>query len=176
MPARTPQGWLLAAMLLGAGLLLASAGCNQPGLFQSSAAAKVPSPINLLLPQRIHIHPFTGMKTFDAAGGVKGIDVRVEALDAYGDATKAFGDFRFELYAFRPQNPDPKGRLIASWSEPLLDPKVNALHWWNVSRTYVFKLQCEQPIAIGQQYVLLATFSSPYSDRKFAQRVITAGQ
>ena len=156
------------------------AGCDTPKIEVKNpfkvepGQNEVPYPVSLLLPKEIRIHSFTGTKVFE--DGQKGIEVHVEARDSYGDPTKAFGDFRFELYVFRAQNPDPKGRLIASWSEPLLDPKVNALHWWNVSRTYVFKLQCDQPIAIGQQYVLLATFNSPYSDRKFAQRVITAGQ
>lgn len=171
-------GKLRYVLLAGALGALAPLGCDQPmhNPFTPAPAVQqeVPYPVSLMLPKEIRIHSFTGTKVFDNAQN--GIEVHIEARDAYGDPTKAFGDFRFELYAFRPQNPDPKGQLITSWTESLGDPKVNALHWWNVSRTYVFKLQCEQPIKSGNQYVLLATYSSPYSERKFAQRVFTAGQ
>lgn len=163
------------AVLLMATFIMA--GCNQPmhNPFASSpGAGQVPYPVSLMLPKEVRIHSFTNTKVFD--NGQKGIEVHIEARDAYGDPTKAFGDFRFELYAFKAQSPDPKGTLINSWTESLSDPKANALHWWNVSRTYVFKLGVDQGIRPGHQYVLVATYSSPYSDRLFAQRVFTAGQ
>ncbi|RPI63047.1 MAG: hypothetical protein EHM48_03100, partial [Planctomycetaceae bacterium] len=106
---------------------IAPVGCQKAAIQQT-----VPYPVSLLLPKDIRIHSFTSTKAFDDAGAQKGIEVYVEARDAYGDTTKAFGDFRFELYAYRPQSPDPKGRLIATWTEPLQDPKVDALHWGNV--------------------------------------------
>lgn len=157
----------LAAAVLAAGL---APGCTD----RPAIRTDVPYPVSLLLPKEIRIHSFTGTKVFD--DGAKGLEVHIEARDSYGDSTKAFGDFRFELHAFRAQNPDPKGKLIHTWTESLLDPKTNATHWWNVSRTYVFKLQSDQPIVSGRQYVLVAVYSSPYTERQFAQRVFTAGQ
>lgn len=150
-------------------MLIPCAGCQPKAETQS-----VPYPISLLLPKEIRVHAFTGTKEFD--NKTKGIEVHIEAHDAYGDATKAFGEFRFELYAFRPQNPDPKGKLLGTWTEPLYDAKTNALHWWSVSRTYIFKLQYDQPMTQGQEFVLVAVFSSPYTPRLFAQRTFTAGQ
>jgi hypothetical protein len=136
----------------------------------------VPYPVSLMLPKEVRIHSFTGTKTFgEGDKAVKGLEVHIEAIDAYGDPTKAFGDFRFELYAFKPLSGDPKGSLITKWNVSLLDPKNNALHWWNVSRTYVFQLHCDKPLTPGKQYVLVATCSSPYTPRLFAQRVFTAG-
>ena len=137
---------------------------------------KVPPPIDLLLPRVIRIHPFTGTRTFDESGGVKGIDVRIEALDSYGDATKAFGDFRFELYAFLANNPDPKGKRLSTWEVPLLKPKVNLTHWDNITRTYEFKLLWDDPIPVGERFVLVAVFSSPFGERRSDQRVFTSGQ
>jgi len=99
-----------AATWAAALVMIFSAGCNGGKFgFGSSgdsrvatrpepADVKLPAPLHLLLPRAISIHPFTGTRTFDKAGRVKGIDVRVEALDAYGDSTKAFGKFRFALY------------------------------------------------------------------------------
>jgi len=142
---------------------------------QPEGSVKVPHPIDLLLPKSIRIHSFTGTRTFDEAGGVKGIDVRVELKDAYGEANKAFGTFRFELYEFRPNNPDPKGRLITTWEENLLEPERNVLHW-NIHRTYEFKLVWEHPIPVGRKFVLRVIFSSPFTKRLFDERVFISGQ
>jgi hypothetical protein len=141
-----------------------------------NTAQQVPQPISLMLPKSIAIHPFTGMRVFDDAGGVKGIDVRIEAKDSYGDSTRAFGDYRFELYTFRPNSLDPKDAQIATWEVPLTDPKVNRLHWDNITRTYKFRLQWNQPIPVGQHFVIVVVFSSPLTERMFAERVFVSGQ
>jgi len=138
-------------------------------------SVKVPQPINYLLPKAISIHPFTGMRNFDEAGGLRGIDVRVEAKDAFGDAGKAFGKFLFQLYEFRPQNSDPKGTLIMTWEEDLLDAQKNLLHW-NIHRTYEFKLLWNSPIPVGQKFVLEVIFSSPFTQRLTDERVFISGQ
>jgi len=140
------------------------------------AETPVPEPLHLLLPRSIRIQPFTGVRTFDKAGGVKGIEARVEALDAYGDATKAFGKFHFALHGYRPDKADPKGPRIATWDEDLLDPKKNLLHWSRVHRSYQFHLQWDSPIPVGSQFLLVATFSSPFGERKFAEQVFVSGQ
>jgi len=69
----------------------------------------IPAPINALLPQKIEVHPFTRIGLLSQRGDIHGIDLCVRAVDSYGDATKAFGKFRFELYQFKPASPDPKG-------------------------------------------------------------------
>ena len=143
---------------------------------QPAVPQAVPQPINLLLPQSVRIHPFTGTRTFDEAGGVKGIDVRIEAVDAYGDATKAFGDFRFEMYRFAPNSLDPKGKHVATWEEGLLAPQKNLLHWDKITRAYQFKLQWDKAIPVGSRFVLLVYFSSPFGERMSDQRVFVSGQ
>ena len=140
------------------------------------ALQPVPSPLDLLLPREIRIHPFTGTRTFDKTGGIRGIDVRVEAIDAYGDTTKAFGDFRFELYTFTPNSEDNKGVMLATWDVSLSQPRPNLIHWDKITRTYKFKLQWDQAIPVGQKFVLVAVLSSPYTPRLFAQRAFVSGQ
>jgi hypothetical protein len=180
---------LFAMGLIASALLTAHvAGCNG-GKFDlkapwdSPAAQKpepaqrpVPEPIHLLLPKAIRVHPFTGTRTFDQAGGIKGIDVRIEALDAFGDSTKAFGKFFFALHQYVADNPEPKGRQIANWEEDLLEPKKNLLHWDSITRTYEFKLQWYRPIPVGSKFILVASFASPFTERKFAERVFVSGQ
>ena len=143
---------------------------------ESEFRQQIPAPVNLLLPSKIRIHPFTGTRTFDESGGVRGIDVRIEAIDAFGDPQKAFGDFRFELYSFEPFSLDPKGGRIASWHESLIDPKKNLVHWDGIAKRYQFKLQWNEAIPVGQKFVLVATFSSPFTERLFDQRVFVSGQ
>jgi len=151
-------------------------GCAGPENLGQGSKIAVPRPISLTLPKQIAIHPFTGIRLFDESGGIKGVDVRIQALDASGDSTKAFGDFRFELYVFRPNSLDPRGERLAVWEVPVADPKINSLHWDNITRAYKFKLQWEQPIPVGKQYVLAAVFSSAFTERLMAQRVFVAGQ
>lgn len=157
---------------------------NMPSAWPATAAAphgevgaqQVPAPVNLLLPKAIRIHPFTGTRTFDQAGGVKGIDVRVEALDGFNDPTKAFGQFNFALHQYVQGNPDPKGKRIATWEENLLEPGKNIQHWDSITRTYEFKLQWYHAIPVGSRFVLSVSFTSPFSERKFAEHIFVSGQ
>jgi hypothetical protein len=170
------------AVLLSAALAAAAAGllhgCDPAGGAATKPAdpPAVPEPIDLLLPREIRLHPFTGTRTFSDAGGVTGIDVRVEALDAFGDATKAFGDFRFELYAFQPNSTDPKGDQLAIWPADVSDPEANRAHWNHINHTYQFKLKWTRPIPVGTRYVLRAVFQSPYTERLFDERVFVSGE
>ncbi len=168
--------------------LALSAGCNGGRFSMTSPAkpavsahpelvdVKVPAPLQLLLPKAIRVHPFTGTRTFDEAGGVKGIDVRVEALDAYGDATKAFGKFNFALYQYQANSPNPRGPRVATWEEDLMDPEKNLIHWDSITRAYAFKLQWYRAIPVGQKFLLAVDFSSPFTARKFTERVFVSGQ
>jgi len=173
--------WPAWAAILMPGLLSVLTGCNgdptggwmiRPG---PKGQIAVPEPINLLLPKEIRVHDFTTTQTFDKQGR-KGIEVRMQALDAYGDSTKAFGDFRFELYQYRAQSLNPKGKLIATWPESVQDPRKNLIHWDDISRTYVFKLQWYDAIPTGKRFVLVAIFTSPFTERLFAERIFVAGQ
>jgi hypothetical protein len=136
----------------------------------------VPEPIDLLLPQKIRIHPFTSSRTFDNGGARRGIEVRIEATDAFGDATKAFGKFRFELYRQRPRSLQPRGGQIATWTVDLTEPKANLLHWDNITRTYVFKLEWNRRQAGQPEPLLVTVFESPFTERMFDERALGGGQ
>jgi len=159
-----------AGALLAWTLLLG--GCPPP----APAPSDVPYPINLTLPKTIRLHPFTGTRVFDDAGGTRGIDVRVEALDHYGDSTKAFGRFRFELYEFLPRSADPKGRRLSAWDIDLNDPRANFVHWDGITRTYQFKLQWGRGIPVGERFVLVAVFVSGHTDLLEDERTFVSGQ
>ncbi len=150
---------------------------TQPAVRQY-AQIDVPQPVNLLLPKSINIHPFTVTRTFDKAGGIRGVDVRVESFNAFHEATKAFGSFRFGVYTFQANNLEPKGKLSGIWEiEPaLLDPRENLRYWNRSQQMYEFKLQWDKPIPVGRKFVLVAVFTSPFTQRLTAQRIFTSGE
>ena len=154
--------------------ILAAAGC---GGNTTANSGEVPAPVNLLLPEEIKIHNFTGTRTFDPRGGLKGIEARIEARDHFGDPNREFGQFRFELYDHRPQASDPKGQLLVIWDEDLTDPKKNQDHWdATMGNTYEFRLLWEDPIPVGQKFVLRVVFTSPFTPRLFDERTFVSGQ
>ena len=163
-------GWALATALGGCDFVRVG------GRAQPARQVAVPPPLETLLPHAIRIHEFTGTRVFNEAGGISGIDVRIQAIDGFGDANKAFGQFRFELYRFDAAGPDHKGARMGVWVEDLTDPKKNRLHWNGITRTYQFKLAWDEAIPIGQKFVLTAVFQSPFSQRRFDTREFVSGQ
>lgn len=136
----------------------------------------VPHPIDLLLPETVKLHALTETRRFAGTPGVKGIDARVTALDAYGDITKAFGSFRFELYTFRDNNIDEKRTLLEQWTIDLSDPKQNMRHWQKIPPGYRFRLRWNRAVPAGNRMVLALVFDSPFTERKFDELVFVAGQ
>ena len=147
--------------------LAAIPGCPCP---DPHGDVPVPRPLNLLLPKRMRIHPFSGVT--DTAGGSQRIEVRVEAVDAFGDSTKMFGDFRFEAYILKPRSTDRKGRLLETWDASTMDGKTNLMHWDGITRMYVFKLDWEKPQIGKQPFVMRVVFTSPFTRRFTAEMTI----
>ena len=134
----------------------------------------VPAPLDELLPVSIHIHAFTAAEKLK--DGQQAISLNIMATDAYGDPSKAFGHFRFELHAFRPSSGQPEGKLLHRWRVDLMDPGQNRRHWKKAHPMYEFRLGCGNILIPGKRYVLVAVFDSPFTDRLFARRVFDPGQ
>jgi len=147
------------------------AGCGP-----DRAKEPVPYPVSLLLPKSVHFHSFTKTRIFDEKGGIRGIEAWVTLRDAYGDPTKAFGELRFELYEFRPGNPNRRGGRKAHWAVSIMDPRANRVHWNDASLAYTCRLRWDESIPVGQHFVLAVTFSSPFTERLFAERELVAGE
>lgn len=155
------------AALLSVGL----GGCDP-----SAGPAPLPDDLEPLLPQEIQIHPFTGTRTFTANGGVTGIDVRLRAIDGFGDETKAIGTFRFELFKYDEQGPGMRGRRVGVWVIDATDQETNLYHWEGIKRMYRFSLGWDDPIPVGERFVLMAVFQSPHGPRLFDQHTFYSGQ
>jgi len=169
------------ATRMGVAILAAAVcGCElapQPGPTpQVPDRQAVPAPLDRLLPQKIRIHSFTRTGVLENdEGGVKGIDVRIQAIDAFGDATKAFGQFRFELFRHKPNAADPRGPRLAVWTADVASFDANRRHWNNIMRTYQFKLGWDEAVPVGRKLVLTATFNSPFTDRLSDQYEFVSG-
>ena len=174
---RTEATWWPAVLAVALLAATTAGGCNwlRQRFSKPTSAERVPEPINLLLPQKIELQQdFTGPRVFREEGGKTGFEVRVKAFDAYGDATKAFGEFRFELYSFDPTRPQGRGRELAIWSLNVEDPKVNHTHWNRIFRCYEFKLGWGHPIPAGRKFILRAVFQSRFTPRLFDPQVFVA--
>ncbi len=56
------------------------------------------------------------------------------------------------------------------------DAKINAKHWREIPPCYEFHLQWSNAIPVGQRFVLVVVYTSPFSERKSDQHVFVAGE
>lgn len=125
-------------------------------------------------PAAMRIHPiFTRVKDWTGDGNHDGIEALIELQDQFGDPTKASGTLMFELYAFRPYNPDPRGSRIARWTGSLETLEQQRAQWNRTSRTYSFRLEHDR-INPRDSYVLSAQFDLTDGGRFFDQIVLEA--
>jgi hypothetical protein len=130
----------------------------------------------MLLPQSIQVSGQTGWRQFGEAGDVEGIEAQIEAIDHFGERTRAFGTFQFELYLHRDHQADPRGKRIAFWAVDVTTTECNLEYWDRLFRAYRFPLRWDKPIAAGRKLVLHVRFSPQGGgDRLFANRVLVSG-
>jgi len=124
----------------------------------------------------MRLHPvFTQIRDWTGDGKSDGIEAVVEIQDPLGDPIKAAGRIIFELYAFRPQSPDPRGaRLVNPWEGRLDSMEDQRLRWNRVNRAYIFQLAWAQ-IDPSQSYVLTASLELSGGGR-FVDRTILQAQ
>ncbi|MCG3180549.1 MAG: hypothetical protein BIFFINMI_02911 [Phycisphaerae bacterium] len=135
---------------------------------------EMPPSARLLLPKEIEIVPLTRVGDWDGDGKEDGFEVLVRPLDAFGDATKVVGTFRFELFPYRPAHADRRGlERVARWEQPILTAKENALYWDKYSRNYRFNLVWAKVPAVGEKFVFQVTYIAPWDQVMTTQRVLT---
>src|SRR5690606_29921782 len=122
----------------------------------------------------VRLHPiFTQVTDWTGDAAPDGIEALVEINDEFGDATKGGGKMIFELFEFRPRNPDPRGRRVTTpWVGALGTLAEQKAHWNSTTQTYNFELAYPQ-IDSRQTYVLSVVFHSDTGERFFDQTVLT---
>ena len=105
-------------------------------------------------PQAVRVHPtFTRTKDWTGDGKPDGVEAVLELQDEFGEPTRATGRAMFEVYQYRPNHPDPRGRRAAKvWEWSLLTRPQQVDHWSRALRAYSFKI----PFDPGQQTMVLA--------------------
>ena len=143
--------WRLAAVLVLSGLAL---GCGGAEPRARSALDQ-----QMFGPTGIRIHPtFTQVRDLTGAGKPDGVEATLEILDQFGEPTRATGRVMFELYSYRKDMPDVKGRRLSEpWIAPLNTKEQQTEHWNSALRAYTFQLHFPQ-ISTHEYYVLTAQF------------------
>ncbi len=143
----------LAPLLMIAVMALVG-GCGRARL-----AERTPRDATMFGPNRMRIHPiFTQVKDWTADGIPDGVEALIEFQDRFDDPTKASGSAVFELFEFRPYNPDPRGRRVADpWIGSLLTLEEQRARWNSTLATYTFRLTFDR-VSERRTYVLAAAF------------------
>jgi hypothetical protein len=144
--------WVMSGLLCGGGCEnSAQSGGLQPGQRTAFRVGKVS-----LQPS------FTQIKSAPPDGShPASIDAYVELKDQYGDPIKALGQFRFELFKYRPAFSDPRGKRFEDEGIQLVDLtdiETNQQHWDSITRSYQMKVKLPSSSAHLKQIVLQVTF------------------
>ena len=129
-------------------LATAAGGCAESGGTGSPAMPLVTGdgpPVWPFWPMRMRLHPLSRLVTNPETGETV-IEVRIELFDDTGDTVKGIGLVRINLHEI----PLPEGggsvseMPVATWNRDLRDLELNELHFDDVTRTYLFRLEVDE--------------------------------
>ena len=135
---RPPARRLAVIVVALPALLLLAGGCPPRGSFQRG---------EMFGPASVRIHPtFTQWKDWTGDGRPDGIEAVVELLDQFGEPTRATGRAMFEVYEYRREFPEPRGRRVGGpWHQPLFTREEQEAHWNRAVRAYNVRLPMNVP-------------------------------
>ncbi len=156
-------------------LTLLAAGCAT-----QIVPERTPRDGTMFGPARMRIHPiFTQVKDWTGDGQPDGIEALIEFQDRFDDPTKASGRAVFELFEYRPYNPDPRGDRVASpWTGSIVTVAEQRARWNRTLSTYSFRLAFPH-VSEGRNYVLAAGFDRNAAEgqpSRFFDRIVIEGQ
>lgn len=155
---------VLLAFLLASCVVSCSSGDRPPRV--------APIKPSMFAPAAMRLHPtFTQVLDTNNDGIADSIEAEVEFTDKFGDPTKAEGQFMFELFSFRQDNPDPRGtRLVNPFVASIVTPTEQESRWNRTTRTYSFRL-ATAAVAQRANYVLSVSFVSS-NGKRFTDRTV----
>ncbi|HXE52297.1 MAG TPA: hypothetical protein VN541_04745 [Tepidisphaeraceae bacterium] len=108
-------------------------------------------------PASIRVHPtFTQVRDWTGNGKPDGIEATLEVEDQFGDPTRTTGKVIFELYSYRKDSADVRGKRIGGpWISSLDTRQQQEERWNSALRSYTFQLHFPQ-ITKDRYYVLTA--------------------
>ncbi|MGH7177953.1 MAG: hypothetical protein ACREJC_11275 [Tepidisphaeraceae bacterium] len=149
-------------------VILVFCGCQN-----ARPAPRSESDAQMFGPVAMRIHQiFTQVKDFDGDDKPDGVEALIELQDQFGDPTKASGRVIFELFEYRPYDPERRGRRVANpWIGELESLDEQRDRWNRTSRTYGFQLAYDQ-IQESKNYVLTAEFQLDSGGRFFDEIIL----
>jgi hypothetical protein len=122
----------------------------------------------------MQVHPiFTQVADWTHSGKPDGIESHLYFTDQFGDPTKASGRVLFELFEYRKDSPDPRGKRLGYWPGSLVTTGDQKEKWNTTLRTYRFQL-AYPTVQPTTSYVLSAIFELSGGGR-FFNSIVLAG-
>lgn len=106
----------------------------------------------------MRIHPLT--RLMETGDGLI-IETRIEFSDAWGSTTRGLGQLRIMLVETAGSE---QGRLLEEWNTDLRDVDANVLHFDDITRTYLLRLEID-PSLLSRTAELRAHFLSADNTR-----------
>jgi len=126
--------------------------------------------VTLLMPERIIVEPFTGLKSFDDDDEPDGLEVVLRSQDSFGDPVKIAGLIRIELYAFNPASGEAKGRHIEQWDIPLVTTQDQRTYWNPFTQMYEIPLELDLASTTpADKYVIAIVYNTPLGEHMFTE-------
>lgn len=152
-------------------LALLAAGCA------ADPSAPAGSQNEMFAPKAVRIHPvFTKIASWSGDERPEGIEALVELRDQFDDTCKGAGSLVFELYEFRTDQPDPRGkRLYNPWQVDIDTEEEQRERWSKTGRCYTFRLAADR-INENGRYVLTVSFTPTGGTRLFDRIVLGSGR
>jgi len=121
--------------------------------------------LSLLMPAKIIVEPFTGLKSFDGDALPDGLEVVLRPVDAFDDPVKIAGVLRVELFYFRDASGERQGRRIEQWEVPITTPTDQRAYWNRVTQMYEIPLELNLlSVRAEDRYVLEVTYNTPLGE------------
>jgi len=157
--------------LIAAVFVLLVVGCATP-----SGPTRATDSDAMFGPTSMKIDPiFTKISDWTGDGKPDGIEVSIGFQDRFDDPTKAAGRLIFELYEYRREDPDARGKVLTDpWVGPIDTLAQQKAHWFPTGRTYTFQLAYNQ-IRYNRNYVLTAQFDRSAGGR-FFDKIVLVGE
>jgi len=163
----TRAGWI--GLFLSLGMWVC--GC-QRGIDRVPTQAEKVADLRLMLPNKIEIEPFTGIRSFDEDDTPDGILLVLRPVDSLGDPVKAAGHFYFELWTKEMASGESRGERLAFWERDIKNEHDMRLYWTH-AQMYEFQLawtgQGSGKIQPGKKFILRAAWRTPWDETVTAE-------
>lgn len=138
-------------------VVVGAAACTFKGVAPKDAAPSEAPPAESwrVEPVRMRVYPSSRFVREDEAAL---LEARVEFTDENGDATKAVGQFRFDLYAAARAAQPRVGARLYGWTVPVFSREQNLTFYDAITRAYLFRLKLDSLSVVGETSLLRVVF------------------